>query len=224
MPTNPLNHSDSDTAPLGFLHYHLNTTSTDSSLTRNEKSRLMNQCTATRMRGWTFSESHCAHHLNLQSVRVICQNPNDAQVEDEMSQSCGPNEVCADTGLTIAEGRAYCVATQNFAPFPYSYRRETKTYTIPYPADAGTISANALVSDSTRRSLQIAETLRLEALKRGTEIARRVIGAESVIGEVDCKRCFSTRMQPLPEGTDDSRAIMTIENPQPGYLFLVTVS
>ena len=157
-------------------------------------------------------------------MRVICHNPNNAQIEDEMSQSCGPNEVCADTGRSIAEGKAYCVDTRNFAPFPYSYRRETKTYTIPYPAGAGTISANALVSDSTRRSVQVANSLRLEALERRTEVARRVIGAMSVVDEVHCERCFSTRMQPLPEGTGDLRATMIIENPQPGYLFLVTVS
>jgi len=80
------------------------------------------------------------------------------------------------------------------------------------------------VSNSTRRSVQVANSLRLEALERRTEVARRVIGAMSVIDEVHCERCFSTRMQPLPEGTDDLRAIITIENPQPGYLFLVTVS
>lgn len=176
------------------------------------------------MHGWIFSESHCAHQLNLQSVRVICHNPRDAQIEAEMSQSCGPNEVCADTGRSIAELKAYCVDTRNFAKFPYSYRRESKTYTIPYPAGAGTISANALVSDSTRRSGQIANTLKLEALERRTEVARRVIGAMSVIDEEHCERCFSIRMQPLPEGTDDLRAIITIENPQPGYLFLVTIS
>lgn len=184
----------------------------------------MNGCTATRMRGWVFSESHCSHHLNLQSVQVICHNPRDAQIEDQMSQSCGPNEVCADTGGSIAEGKAYCVDTRNFAAFPHSYRRETKTYSIPYLAGVGTISANALVSDSTRRSVQVANTLKLEALQRRTEVARRVISAVSVIEEVHCERCFSIRMQPLPEGTDELRAIITVENAQPGYLFLVTVS
>jgi len=176
------------------------------------------------MRGWIFSESHCAYHLGLQSLQVVCHNPNDAQIDDEMSQSCGLDEVCVDTGLSIAEGKAYCVSARNFAKFPISHRRETKTYTIPYPAGAGTISANVLVSDSTRRLGQVANSLRLEALERRTEVARTVIRAMSVIDEVHCERCFSIRMQPLPEGINDLRATFNIENPQPGYLLLVTVS
>lgn len=185
----------------------------------------MEHCTTPHMRGWTFSSSHCDYHRSLQSLQVVCHKPNDAQNYKEELQSCSKNEICVDTGRSIAKSKAYCVSPQmrNSEYFPYSYRA-VKAITIPNPAGASTISANALVSDNSRSERLWANDLRLEAIEQQAEVASREFGADVVIGTRHCEDCFSLRLQPLPDGTAALKATIVIENTEPGYLFLVTVS
>lgn len=109
-----------------------------------------------------------------------------------------------------------------------SRRRQIKSIDVPVTAAGASdrpIAANALISDITRRkSLNWAIAFKLEALRRQTQVAKREPRPETVVGRVHFEGCFSLRMQPLPEGTDDLRATVRMMDAVPGYMFLVTVS
>lgn len=206
------------------MHYHLNTTiSNDTSLSTNDQTRLMNKCTGTGMRDWVFQTSRCLHPRNLQALEVTCHNRHFPWTR-AIPQACAANDICMDTGLTVEDAKAYCVTTRSFTKIRQSYGPLTRSIEIPNPG-AGTKSANAVLADWTRRmGMGGANPFKLDALERGSSVAKKLILTESILKSEECIGCFSLRMQPLPRGTQLLRASLAVNNAQEGYMFLVTIS
>ncbi|KAG7004953.1 hypothetical protein G7Y79_00022g051740 [Physcia stellaris] len=211
-------------AALSFMHYHLNTTiSKDTSLSTNDQTRLMNKCTGTGMRDWVFQTSRCLHPRNLQALEVTCRDHHFPWTR-AIPQACAANEICMDTGLAVEDAKAYCVSTRSFTKIRQSYGPLARSIEIPNPG-AGTVSANAVLADWTRRmGMGGANPFKLDALGRGSSVAKKRILTESILKSEECVGCFSLRMQPLPRGTRFLRAGLAVNNAQEGYMFLVTIS
>ena len=134
------------------------------------------------------------------------------------AQSCGRDELCVDTGPSVAGPKAYCVNTQNFKRIPNSDREpgpQGMTYEI--PVNGSPFAATALLTDESRRSAFMSSYFQLAALRRE---AGAVVPVESEF----CRACYSLKMQPFPAEANLLRGFVRVRRDPAGYLYLITIS
>lgn len=209
--------SDNKRSGIKFFHYELDASNRTTSLAKRDTTRLMNQCTEYRKQGYVFHSSSCNRH-NLQALIVFCQDPHGG-TERPISQSCGPNELCVDTGLSISGAKAYCVNTQNFRHIANLDRRTSATsLSLPVPTVDPPFAATALLADQYRRQPFIdASSFNLTALRQHDD-------TEDILGRRGHDHVYHLKMQPLPQGTNLLRAAVEVRGAEAGFLYLNTIS
>ena len=182
----------------------------------------MKQCTGAHAGSRTFLYSRCNPNPNLRALLVYCERGPYVEI---FRQSCAVNELCVDTGITLADALAYCASSNNFFRVPDSTSRrvtgdfELHISSINIPSAAVAI----LVDDSRSCGMTGVDVFEFSALRETVPIGQGVVPRTVVLDSVRCSDCYNLALQPLSTEVSFLRARVDVRGAGSGLLYIITI-